>query len=329
MSASVPMRGLYAGGDAQALALKMFWGEVFGAYRNKTLFYDRIARKTITSGKSWQFIRFGDSQADDAPAPGTELLGNPFGFDEGLVTIDDRLIAHHDIAMADEDISHYDFRNPIATKMGEAMANQQDARIGRLIALAARQTARVITLSDGVTTKQIHPGGVVVPVSGATLAAAFPKTLAGSQKLQESLADVAETWDNRDIPEEGRYAYLSPYLVRVLLLDKTLVNKDYTNTLGDANRRVITEVEGFKIIKYNRLPKANQTTGPTKYRGDFSKTAALCMRDGAIGGVQALGMKTVIQPDERRETTFFKSVMRVGYGVIRPEDCGEIAFTGE
>lgn len=130
---------------------------------------------------------------------------------------------------------------------------------------------------------------------------------------------------------------------------------------NDVNNRVVGMLEGFKIVVTNYLPSINNNvaSGLTaeqaavaysgaantngKYQGNFSggynattATArsqarpvalALCGADTgspAIGMVQASGLRSYVEADERRNTQFMKAQMMAGMGIICPWSAGTI-----
>lgn len=123
---------------------------------------------------------------------------------------------------------------------------------------------------------------------------------------------------------------------------------------NDVNNRVIGMLEGFKVVVTNHLPSGDLTansltgedaaiaytsgTGTTggKYQGLFDGSTqaggrpvavALCAADTgspAIGMVQASGLRTYVEADERRNTQFMKAQMMAGMGIICPWSAGVI-----
>lgn len=316
MAASTPARFLTTGTDERALALKLFLGQVFGQFLRATRFLNRISFVTVTNGKSWQFIRHGKQTADEH-IPGTELLGTPFPTTEGLVTIDDSLVSHADLAVEDEQLAHFSIRGPLAVEMGDALAQQLDQRISRLMVIGARTAA----------VSGIHPGGQQVVRAGVDVATAYPISPTGAKNLRDDLWRMARLFDEDDQPDDDRFCYITPFLHEVLGQDDRIWDRDFDGS-GFPDR-VLGRIGGFNIILSNNIPQTNVATGPTKYQIDATLTAALCAQGNmGIGGVKRQAMRVFIGDDERRRTTFFKSELRCGFGVIRTESLGEISVSG-
>ena len=62
-------------GDARALYLKLFSGEMFKGFQRNTIARDLIMKRTFTNGKSLQFIFTGRTTAE-YHTPGNSILGN-------------------------------------------------------------------------------------------------------------------------------------------------------------------------------------------------------------------------------------------------------------
>jgi len=143
-------------------------------------------------------------------------------------------------------------------------------------------------------------------------------------------------------------------------------SRDLSAQPNDVNARVIGQLEGFNVIVTNNLPNsdlsgssltgedaavayktfAGSQTG-TKYQGRFdgaySATAAtnrgqgipiavaMCGADTgspAIGMVQAAGLTSYMETDERRNTKFMKAQIQCGLDILCPWSAGSIVAVG-
>jgi len=104
-------------GDALALFLKVFSGEVLTSYNAKTVMKDKTRVRNITSGKSAQFPAIGRTTAE-YHTPGAEINGMNIEHGEKVITIDDLLISHAFIANIDEAKNHYEVRSEYAMQLG-------------------------------------------------------------------------------------------------------------------------------------------------------------------------------------------------------------------
>ena len=103
-------------GDARALYLKLFSGEMFKGFQRNTIARDLVMKRTLTNGKSLQFIFTGRTTAE-YHTPGNSILGNTDGAPpvaEKTITCDDLLISSAFVYELDETLAHYDLRGEIS-----------------------------------------------------------------------------------------------------------------------------------------------------------------------------------------------------------------------
>ena len=125
-------------GDKRALYLKLFSGEMFKGFQRNTIARDLVMKRTLTSGKSMQFIFTGRTSAE-YHTPGNSILGNGDGAPpvaEKTVTVDDLLISSAFVYELDETLAHYDLRGEISRKIGYALAEKYDRKIFRAVTKA-------------------------------------------------------------------------------------------------------------------------------------------------------------------------------------------------
>lgn len=369
MSDSVASRFLQNNGtgDNRALALQMFSGLVLEAFQNKTVFYDNtgniIQHKTLSGSHSAQFPIMGDDIDLSAAAsgtgaakgyhtPGTFLSGSTVKLSKKNIEVDDILVASMDVGYADLDIAHFDVLGPFAMKLGRSLAKDCDKKI----CTTALNAARSAGLSG------VYPGGNVVTRATSTnpsITVAYDNSSTGSGNFRNDCAQLARLMDEDNVPEDGRYLFISPYIRSILRHETQIFNRDFNDgsVVGSMNNRVIGALEGFNLILTNHIPTATvsgytglgakynftiDATGSTATgASDLSNcgasqvghllatpvAVALCGAiDGSagVGMVQASGIRSVMQDDERRNTKFLKSQMMVGFDVLAPWCAGSI-----
>ena len=224
MSASTPTRTLDESGSSagsRALALKIFSGTVYEAFRAKTVFWDNtgniLASKMLTNqGNTAQWPIIGDDAGVEPiyHDPGHELLGQQIKMSEGTVKVDEVLVSHVDVPFSDMDLAHFDVLAPFATKLGRALAIDMDKKLAVLAVKAARTAAA----------SNIHAGGKVVLRSDLTTHAsnaaditlAYPNSSTGSGYFRDNVAELAQKFDEDNVPEEGRYLFIPPYIRTIM-----------------------------------------------------------------------------------------------------------------
>lgn len=344
MGSSNPSRFLNnAAGTEYALSPEeMFQMGVVEAFRDEVIFADSpaIQRKIISQGNSHQFYLMADTPDPEEHTPGDELLGQQFEIDEGNITIDGIVVAHHDVPLDQMRLANFDILGPLARKTGERIARFYDNRLARLLVLTARGAA---VSKNGLT---VHSGGNrvtrdVAAESSETVALAYPVDSTGAARFLDDAQALAEAMDNDNVPEGGRYMWIDPYIRRVLAKDTGIWDVQYAQNASGNNlqSRLIGKIAGFEVmVAKNRIPSANVTNGPSKYQGTFEITdsniavgrpVAIVAAGGQygmapVGIVQHGGVESVMVPDERRNTVFVKSQVLMGAGQLHPWCAGVI-----
>lgn len=275
-----------------ATYLKLFSGEMFKAYESACIAKGTVQNRTLTNGKSMQFIFTGRMTAD-YHTPGTPILGSgdpPVA--EKTIIMDDLLISSAFVYDLDETLAHYSLRSEISKKIGYALAEAYDKKIFRTIALAARE-AHPITAAPGP-----EPGGSVIKLGA--------NNEYNAQSLVDAFFEAASILDEKNVPREGRHAVLSPrqYYALVSQVDSNILNRDYGNTQGNLNSgEGLYEIAGISIKRSNNLPFMVTGTGTggsaghivrqngenNDYSGDFRTHAGLIYAKDAAGVVSAIG----------------------------------------
>ena len=272
-----------------ATYLKLFSGEMFKAYESACIAKGTVQNRTLTNGKSMQFIFTGRMTAD-YHVPGTPILGSgdpPVA--EKTIVMDDLLISSAFVYDLDETLAHYSLRSEISKKIGYALAEAYDKKIFRTIALAARE-AHPITAAPGP-----EPGGSVIKLGA--------NNEYNAQSLVDAFFEAASILDEKNVPREGRTAVLSPrqYYALVSQVDSNILNRDFGNTQGNLNSgEGLYEIAGISIKRSNNLPFMVTGTGAggaiarvngenNDYSGDFTTHCGLIYAKDAAGVVSAIG----------------------------------------
>lgn len=297
-----------AGGSVTELFLKVFPGEVMGAFRETNVMMPLHVTRTITSGKSATFPATGKSSAT-YHTPGTTLIGaQRINHNERIISIDSLLVADTFVAEIDEAMNHFDVRGEYAAQLGQALAKTADENLLQVAVLTARSSATVTGISGG---------------SAVTHANA--KT--DGEQLASLIFDAAQAFDEKDVPENDRYVAMRPAQFYLAVQSTKLLNKDWGGEGSFANAK-LPVVAGMKVVKTNNLPitSISATTGENNtYNGDFSKTAAVAWDRRAVGTVQLIGLKMEKEYKIELQGTLMVAKYAMGHGILRPECAVEIA----
>ena len=235
-------------GDARALYLKLFSGEMFKGFEYNAIARDLVTKRTLTNGKSMQFIYTGRTKAE-YHTPGNAILGNDDGAPpvaEKTVTVDDLLISSAFVYDLDETLAHYDLRSEISRKIGYALAEKYDRLIFRSITRGAR-AASPITKSNFV-----EPGGTQVRVGTSTNAS----DAYSASALVTAFFDAAAAMDEKGVSQEGRVGVLNPRQYYALIQEvgnNGLINRDEQGTARQKGQGIV-EIAGIKIYKSMNIP---------------------------------------------------------------------------
>ena len=239
-------------GDARALYLKLFSGEMFKGFQHNAIARDLVMKRTLKNGKSLQFIYTGHTKAE-FHTPGNSILGNSDGAPpvaEKTITCDDLLISSAFVYELDETLAHYELRGEISKKIGYALAQKYDRLIFRSIARGAR-AASPITKSNFV-----EPGGTQIRVGTNNQAsdAYVPASLINA------FYDAAAALDEKGVSEDGRVAVLNPRQYYELIQgvgSSGLINRDTQGSALQSGQGII-EIAGIKIFKSMNIPFFSQ-----------------------------------------------------------------------
>ena len=266
-----------AAGDARALYLKLFSGEMFKGFENNAIARDLVMKRTLKNGKSLQFIYTGRTTAE-YHTPGNAILGNGDGAPpvaEKTITVDDLLISSAFVYELDETLAHYELRGEISKKIGYALAEKYDRLIFRAITRGARAASPI------KKTNFVEPGGTQVRVGASTNESdAYSATA-----LVDSFYDAAAAMDEKGISQDGRVGVLNPRQYYALIQqvgDNGLINRDEQGSSRQSGQGIV-EIAGIKIYKSMNIPflgkygtKYGGTSGVADpgRTGDFIEVAA-------------------------------------------------------
>ena len=255
-------------GDARALYLKLFSGEMFKGFQHNAIARDLVMKRTLKNGKSLQFIYTGHTKAE-FHTPGNSIMGNSDGAPpvaEKTITCDDLLISSAFVYELDETLAHYELRGEISKKIGYALAQKYDRLIFRSIARGARAASPVSK------TNFVEPGGTQIRVGTGNATNAYDASL-----LVGAFYDAAAALDEKGVSSDGRVAVLNPRQYYSLIntvssgvITSGLINRDAQGTALQSGQGVV-EIAGIKIYKSMNIPFLGKYG--TAFGGTTGKTA--------------------------------------------------------
>lgn len=335
-----------AAGDANALFLKKFAGEILTTFETNNIFKGLHTVRTIENGKSAQFPVTGIATANyhtpgeniaEEGGSSSKYLSDP-NKNQKVITIDDVLLASTFLASIDDVKNHYDIRSVYSSELGRALSKRFDQAVAKVFIAAARSSTNL--------TSPAKTGGVL-DISTNTLGAfadANPDTSDPTgAELVAALFTAAAALDNNDVPSDGRFCVLPPaeYYKLITGGDGSLVvstsasNKDVGGS-GSLASGTIPQVAGIDIYKSTNIPSTDMTsaTGTNSgdagasndvfaatdgYDGNFTNTVGIVSHPSAVGTVKLLDLATESEYQIERQGTLFVAKYAMGHGVLRPE----------
>lgn len=297
-------------GDARALFLKVFPGEVQKAFNNANVALNRHLIRTISSGKSAQFPGMGTTTSA-YHTPGTELLGDDLvRHYEEVINIDALCVSNIFVANIDEAMNHYQVRGEYASQMGIALSNLADRQVLQVGVLGARESAPYTGGNGGSTL--VNAG---FSTSGSTLAS--------------GLFSAAQTFDEKNVPDMDRNAFFRPAQYYALSQETNNINRDWGGS-GSFKDGTIFQVAGINILKTNQLPitdmSGDDDTGHENvYIDDFSTTIGLVTHKAGIGTVKLLDLMMEQEYLITHQGTLMVAKYAMGHKHLRPDCLIELA----
>ncbi len=311
MANAVPSRlgQVNATGTDTTLFLKVFAGEVMTAFNENNIMSGLTKQRQIQHGKSASFPVTWKTTAD-YHTPGEEINGTAIKHNEKVISIDDLLLDSAFIANIDEAMNHYDVRAEYSKQLGEALALRYDKNLLQTVVLASRASSN-FSGGDGY-------GGALINDTAMDT---------DSSVIADALFSSAQTLDEKDVPEMGRYCVLKPKHYYLLAKDTNVINKDWDGA-GSYSKGKVLEVAGITIFKSNNVPSsviAGNTGENNTYSGTFSDTIGAVFTEDSIGTVKLMDLALESEYQIQRQGTLMVAKYAMGHGILRPECAIELS----
>ena len=350
-------------GDRTALFLKVFAGEVLATFEEANVMKALHTIRTISSGKSAQFIVTGaahsryhtpgeslldpanlanalGNEADTTPEVTGDKYLSKIPHNERVIHIDKLLTSSAFIDDLDAAMSHWDIRSTYAKEIGKELAKQFDINTLNTAIACSRQLDPTVT------------GGKLGGKVGETAAVATD-----ADTLLDAIAAAAQKLDENDVAEGDRYLILKPAQYWLLINDAAtggrahMLNRDFTAGNGDVAAGTIMQAYGFKIFKSNHIPgvinsvvadsggRADPGVGgvgtgnapfgtsgaeESGYRGDTPATVGISFHKSAIGTVKLLDLSVQSDYLVTHQGSILVARYAMGHNFLRPEAAVEL-----
>jgi len=134
---------------------------------------------------------------------------------------------------------------------------------------------------------------------------------------------AGQAFDEKDVPEDDRYAYLRPAQYQLLAQTTNVINRDWGGSGSYADGKVM-KLDNIAVIKTNNLPSTAIADGMPQYRGNFTNTRGLVMHKSAIGTVKLLDLSMESEYQIQRQGTLMVAKYALGSDILRPESAVEL-----
>lgn len=299
-----------AGGSVfDSLFLEVFSGLVLERFDFTQITDERQTERKIKDGKSAQFPLIWSTEAGYHTA-GVELVGQDIKHNAKTIAIEKLLCSDVFVDVLDEAMNHYDVRAPYAHQLGESLANAKDKNTFRAIFAGAAASGLIDSFNDGT----------VIQTAALSTTPALMKA---------AMYDIAQTFDEKNVPATDRYAALLPLAWYLLLEDGEFIHRDFAGE-GSKAHATMPFAADLQVHKSNNIPTANDTsegTVPSVLRDDFRECIGVGWHKTSIGTVKLLDLKTEAQYDVRRQGTLLVAKYAIGQNWLRTEACVSLEDT--
>lgn len=359
MSAVSQLQGIgqhIGAGNRDALFLEIFSGEVLGKLNNKLMILDTMSTKRALAGaKSALFPVYGDSSAS-YHTPGEDLLvdgsyADDLHIGDHQITADRVLQSTHFVDDLEEKLAYWDHRSAIAEKMTQAVQEQVEDVLYRLVVKgsdAAQASASASVNGNPLAFADPEDGTDLLQNEWPEGKAEHMSNAFTITKLYDAIWSFAEGLNIRNVSQEGRFfAVRMQDFYNLMRHDTTVTgsvlsgafNADFGGQSGPLARpQMGFWVGGVFIMPTNLIPTTDNTgSSPAAlsgngndYRVNMSTAAAATTYVGLGWQREAIGTVRVKEPTvevtrwPNRLGTQITLSQAMGHNVLRPECCYSI-----
>lgn len=299
------------GASNRDLGLKLYSGEVIKAFDRKNVGLSLVKNRTISGGKSSQFIVTGQDADTDATThtPGATVVAKVMKVDERVITITDRIYFSHFLDDLDLKLAQYDLRGELAKQAAEALSTKIDKQIFATMGWCADPTtntsaAPVADQPNATIIDQVDAGNASDEAAGNALVGA----------LFAANAD----FNTKDVPMDGRVFVTTPLNYYNIVQSTRAVDKDYTQGNGGIDEGTVMKIAGTPIIWTNHLP-ATVTVGAN---ATVCTVDGYVIREGVMGVVKAMDVTSEANYIPQELGSLLTSYYALGMDILNPAEFG-------
>jgi hypothetical protein len=297
-------------GDRKALNLKVYSGEVLNAFDKKNMALDLVKVRTISNGKSSQFVVTG-SISDTAVAthtPGDDVSTTVMPSNERVILIEDLQYVSSFVDNYEEKMAHFEIRGELAKRSGESLATKIDKQAFGVV-LSASQAVGIAGQPDGFEiNNDVITGGATAEAKGDAL---IDTIFAAKAHLEAN--DV--TGDPIFVTDPINYYNI--------VQSAKAVNRDFNGgDNGSIAKGNVIEIAGIKVVMSNHFGK--DTTVVVGAANKYLQ--GLLFTSDAIGVVKLMDVSSEANYIPEKLGTLMTSTYALGMGILSPASA--VAITG-
>ena len=280
---------------AQETALKLYTGEVIKAFREKNVALGTIKSRTISGGKTAQFIVTGEADAANIQTHvrGQEVTNQVLANDEVTITVSSRYVHSHFLDTLDEKLAQYEVRGELAFQSGQVLATKIDKDVFKL-------------LGNTVPAMTPLPGQKAATTISATGYNAATTAQYKGDIIVTALYDAKAALNAKNVTDTPT-VFVAPGDYYNLVQSTRGVNADYTSGNGGIDTGMIRQIAGFSVGWTNHLDVTTNTA-----------LLALMYTNDVAGVVKAMDIQSESNYDFRRLGFQLTSFYALGMGALNP-----------
>lgn len=219
-------------------------------------------------------------------------------------------------------------RTPILSKLGYAIAKDMD-----IFGLSYLAKGAATTVGGGIDWAASSLPTEFRPTTPGENWVVDANSATDGSALLDGIRQVAEYWDENDVPDDGRVCVLKPAQYNLLVQNQDLLNRDFGGQNGIFSDGTVFRAWGLELVKSNLIAQ-NMAAGvsgdlvrnPAGYNFNASALTALCFQQEAAVKVRSGGM-SLMTKDLGFEYGGHAMVaeMACGYEIKRPLGLGAVA----
>jgi hypothetical protein len=318
-------------GSVDALFLDLGSDELLTAYDKKKILSSTVKSQTIKGGRSMRFLLTGRRKAG-YHVPGTPIDGttnNPSDNNSRILYLDGLMVADESIYDLDELKEYPAQRAEIMHQLGEALSDEREARVARILFAAANTTTEPLARSINTG----RTGDKITLSSGFAAATNEAK----GDELYAAIKAMVVAKQKKHIPTSGMSCVVTPDVCGWLQDSKRIINADFNG--GSGANGTVREVfagmiYGVPVYWSNFINQSAYTlqTGDnanSEYAQDLSKCQALIYHRDAMGVLNLRQPKLQMTASGGDYNVVYQSQllvasMAIGMGKLSPECAGAI-----